>query len=75
LGTEPSWRRPYRAHLERLGVEKIRRVLAAVAHGAGAEGVVLLCFEDLDDEAQWCHRCDKSVTEEGWIRMSGRVNA
>jgi integrase-like protein len=21
------------------------------------------------------HRCDKSVTQEGWIRMSARVNA
>src|SRR3954469_2887028 len=46
----------YRARLDRFGVEKIRGVLVAIAREARAGGVVLLCFEDLDVEEQWCHR-------------------
>jgi hypothetical protein len=46
----------YRARLDGFGVDKIRAALEDVARAAGAAGVVLLCFEDLDDPAQWCHR-------------------
>lgn len=59
----------YRARLDRFGVEKIRRVLAAIAHGARAKGVVLLCFEDLDDETQWCHR---TIFAAWWLEQTGQ---
>jgi hypothetical protein len=58
----------YRARLDRFGVEKIRRVLSALALGADAEGVVLLCFEDVDDPAQWCHR---SIFAAWWCEQTG----
>jgi hypothetical protein len=46
----------YRARLEGFGLEKIRAALEDVARAAGTEAVVLLCFEDLDDPTQSCHR-------------------
>lgn len=46
----------YRERLDRFGVEAIRQTLAAIADGAGAPGVVLLCFEDVAREGVWCHR-------------------
>jgi hypothetical protein len=46
----------YRARLDRFGAEKMKRVLSALADAAGADSVVLLCYEDLTDEAQHCHR-------------------
>jgi hypothetical protein len=55
----------YRARLDGFGVEKIRAALEDFARAAGAEGVVLLCFEDLDDPEQWCHR----TTFAGWWRQ------
>lgn len=56
IGDRVEFEAAYRARLDRFGVEKIRRVLVAIARDAGAEGVVLLCFEDVGDEGQWCHR-------------------
>lgn len=46
----------YRAQLDGFGVAKIRAALEDVAAAFGAAGVVLLCFEDLHDPAEWCHR-------------------
>ncbi len=54
----------YRARLDGFGVDVIRAALDDVARSAGAAGVVLLCFEDLDDPEQWCHR----TTFAGWWR-------
>jgi hypothetical protein len=58
----------YRARLERFGLDQIRRVLEAFACAASAEGVVLLCYEDLDDPDQWCHRTMLSVW---WRKQTG----
>lgn len=46
----------YRARLDGFGVERIRAALEDVARAAGTEGCVLLCYENLDDPAQSCHR-------------------
>jgi hypothetical protein len=46
----------YRERLDRFGAEKILRVLEALAAGSEANGVCLLCFEDLTKPGEWCHR-------------------
>ncbi len=46
----------YVARLEKYGVDKIGRVLEALAAGVDAPGVVLLCFENLEEPGTWCHR-------------------
>jgi hypothetical protein len=53
---------------KRDGVEKIRAALEDVARGVGAAGVVLLCFEDLEDEGQWCHR---TIFAAWWREQTG----
>ena len=58
----------YGSRLDGFGVEKIRTALEAVARAAGAEGVVLLCFEDLDDPEQWCHR---TIFAAWWREQTG----
>lgn len=68
IGDRAEFEAAYRARLERFGVDKIRRVLEAFACAANAEGVVLLCYEDLDDPDQWCHRTMFSVW---WREQTG----
>lgn len=46
----------YLAHLGRLGAEHILELIAEKVKQAGAEGAVLLCYEDLSDPTLWCHR-------------------
>lgn len=48
----------YRERLEAAGVDKIRRQLRAIAAGANADRLVLLCFCDLSvpPPDNWCHR-------------------
>jgi len=53
---EAEFEAAYRARLDGFGVEKIRTALEDVARSAGTAGVVLLCFEDLEDPTQSCHR-------------------
>lgn len=62
---EAKFERLYRRRLDRFGVEKIRRVLTAIAKagtvdtdppGQPYRGVVLLCYEDLAKPGEWCHR-------------------
>jgi hypothetical protein len=58
----------YRARLEGFGVEKIRAALEDVARAACARGVVLLCFEDLEDPTQSCHR---TIFAAWWREQTG----
>jgi len=58
----------YRARLDGFGVEEIRAALEEVARAAGTEGVVLLCFEDLDDPTQSCHR---TIFAAWWREQTG----
>ncbi len=46
----------YRARLDGFGVVKIQRLLEAFAKATESPGVVLLCYEQLADPEQWCHR-------------------
>jgi hypothetical protein len=65
---EAEFEAAYRARLKGFGVGKIRAALEDVARAAGAAGVVLLCFEDLDDPAQSCHR---TIFAAWWREQTG----
>lgn len=59
----------YRERLDGFGVEKIARVLEAIAAGYDSAGVVLLCFEKVH-EGEFCHR---RVFAEWWEEKTGQV--
>ena len=65
---ETEFETAYRARLDGFGVEKIRAALEDIARTAGTEGVVLLCFEDLDDPTQSCHR---TIFAAWWREQTG----
>ncbi|MEU0839451.1 hypothetical protein ABZ370_08265 [Streptomyces sp. NPDC005962] len=52
----PEFTAAYRADLDRLGAARIAARLREIAEAEGEHRLVLLCFEDLRDPAQWCHR-------------------
>lgn len=47
------YERKYRERLDRVGVDRIYRQIQAFDSG---KPVVLLCYEDVRDPLQWCHR-------------------
>ncbi len=60
----------YIAKLESLGIEWVMDTLNKQSEAYGGADVVLLCFEDLRKEGEWCHR--RMLAE--WIeRKSGIV--
>ncbi|MDQ8706814.1 hypothetical protein RCO28_30730 [Streptomyces sp. LHD-70] len=46
----------YRAQLDRCGVEALAARFQRIAVAAGDLRLVLLCFEDLAEPGEWCHR-------------------
>ncbi|WP_382465809.1 hypothetical protein ACFIN9_26400 [Streptomyces noursei] len=52
----PEFTAAYRADLDQLGAMWIARRLRQVADEHADHRLVLLCFEDLADPQQWCHR-------------------
>jgi hypothetical protein len=69
-----QWETIYRAHLDRLGVERIRALLELSLEMSNQgrkhprDGVVLLCFEDVRDPAHPCHR---TVFAAWWKEQTG----
>jgi uncharacterized protein YeaO (DUF488 family) len=53
--------------LEQIGAQKIVRLLGCIQ--GDAEGLTLLCFEDVRDGTQWCHR--QLLAE--WLRAHARL--
>ncbi|MER6011505.1 DUF488 family protein [Streptomyces bluensis] len=53
---EPEFKTAYRADLDQFGPERIAARLRQITQAEGDHRLVLLCFEDLADPAQWCHR-------------------
>jgi len=67
-----SFRAAYRAHLDTLGVAGVGSLIWAALKGSAnpqIAGAVLLCFEDLTDPAQWCHR---QFFAEWWEEKTGQ---
>lgn len=56
----------YKEQLDKLGVEKIKAILAEYGYGE-AEEMILLCYEDITTE-KWCHR---TVFAEWWQEKTG----
>jgi hypothetical protein len=54
--TRPEFVRQYRAKLDRHGPALIIAACEQIAKAATQDRLVLLCFEDLTKEGQWCHR-------------------
>ena len=46
----------YRADLDRMGAVRVAERLQEIAGVEQDHRLVLLCFEELSDPAQWCHR-------------------
>lgn len=70
--TQTAYKRMYIDHLDRAGVDAIRAELAALAATAPGKPLILLCFEDVRKEDQWCHRC---MFAEWWQMNTGEVVA
>lgn len=58
----------YMAHLDRLGVERIRGHLQKYLDMG--KGVVLCCYEDVREPGEWCHRL---VFASWWMSQTGEV--
>ena len=57
----------YRERLDRVGADRIQDIL----DGFGVDKpVVLLCYEDVRDPSQWCHR---SMFAEWWLEKTGEI--
>ena len=53
---EEAYRQHYLALLERVGWERMRDRLEGISRQHGGRDLALLCFEDLTEPGQWCHR-------------------
>jgi len=62
--------RRFRAHLDQIGVEKIRKALEKISQDNGGRGLVLLCYEDVHKKGEWCHR---RVFADWWTDRTGQV--
>jgi len=65
--TEAAFRKQYRKRLDSFGPTRIMALLEAIADAEGTEGVVLLCFCDL--EKGYCHR---RLFAEWWEQSTGQ---
>ena len=54
IADKDAYRREYRRYLETIGVDAIRNALRPFLQAD--KETLLLCFEDLRDPGQWCHR-------------------
>jgi hypothetical protein len=52
----PEFTAAYRADLDQLGPVRVAERLREIANAEKDHRLVLLCFEDLSDPQQWCHR-------------------
>ena len=57
----------YRERLDRVGVDRILKQFDAYGY---EKPIVLLCFEDVRDPEQWCHR---SMFAQWWLEQTGEV--
>jgi len=62
-----AFRAVYGSMLDGIGVDRIRAQVDAIRETSGADPV-LLCFEDVRDGADWCHRL---IFAEWWREQTG----
>jgi hypothetical protein len=63
-----GYRREYFARLDRKGAQRIRQQLDSLAQPG--KDIVLLCFEDIRKEGDWCHR---TMFAEWWMERTGEL--
>lgn len=65
-----EFRRLYIAKLRLTGTEKLARRFAAAAEALGTPDLVLLCFDKLYEEGNWCHR---TIFAQWWHDETGET--
>jgi len=66
----PEFETIYRAKLNDLGFSSIAAQLGDISEANGNRPLVLLCFEDITQEDEWCHR---EIFAEWWHKHSGQT--
>ena len=61
------FKKRYFGHLDYLGLEKIKEILGRTGYGTEKE-LILLCYEDVTKEDNWCHR---TMFAEWWEKQTG----
>lgn len=61
------YEKKYRERLDRIGVDRIQ---AALDSFGVDKPVVLLCYEDVRDPSQWCHR---TIFAQWWLENTGEI--
>lgn len=67
INDQVLYEKRYRDRLNRIGSDRIQEVLDSF--GVGRD-VVLLCYEDVRDPSQWCHR---SMFARWWLERTGEI--
>lgn len=63
-----TYHRAYMSRLNKYGLDKIEAAMRPFF--ASGEDVVLLCYEDLRKDDQWCHR---TMFAEWWLEQTGEI--
>ena len=53
MENKEDYRKAYTKHLNDIGIQNVQKMLVEVSNG---KPIVLLCFEDLRKQENWCHR-------------------
>lgn len=61
------YEKKYRERLDRIGVDRIQAALDSFGID---KPVVLLCYEDVRDPSQWCHR---TMFAQWWLEQTGEI--
>jgi hypothetical protein len=67
---EAAFSLAYRARLDEIGVNALGARFTEVARATGTSGVVLLCFEDIVGQEEWCHR---RIFAQWWEERTGQI--
>ena len=67
INDKALYEKRYRDRLNRIGPDRIQEALDAFGVD---KPVVLLCYEDVRDPTQWCHR---TMFAKWWLEMTGEI--
>lgn len=67
INDQALYEKRYRDRLNRIGHDRIQEVLDSFGVD---KPVVLLCYEDIRDPSQWCHR---TMFAQWWLEQTGEI--
>lgn len=72
MDDKQEYRQAYVQKLEGIGADKIISIVGKMDKAAMAEGkeLVLLCYEDVRNEEDWCHR---TMFADWWMEKTGEI--